>query len=416
MDFSKMSDDELKDLITRSEQRNAAQGNTNNPGLIKSALQGYGNYAKGAIKGMGQSLGDIGASVANVPISVAEYLSGRQLPHVPHPNLVSENPDSLSESIGQNIGQLGGALIAPGGAGFKAAQLANRGYQAVRAGRELPLISRILAGSAGGAIEGAAGNENNRMEGAEVGAALGGLGHAIPEAINFSRSIKSSNIANEIRNYLAHQQEHYGNEFQNTLNAGEESGANQFLRPEYSAIRILNRSRENKTAYALMKYNNNPTLLTAHDAQSDLGAVIRKYALPKGTQERDTLAAARRAQNRLLNQIQSSLQRSGAPHIGEEYGNLRNEYRQYVGPYLNSPTISKLTEVDPSIRPNKFADELLKEERFMARAGQYHPNLIGRERYNAIKRNRFAQGAAAGSAALAGGLLSYPIAKALGLR
>lgn len=153
------------------------------PGLLKSLGKGYLNYAKGALRGTAQGFGDIGASVINAPISLAEYATGAKIPHVPHPDLLNKNPNSLSESIGQNLGQFTAGLGVPGGAGVKAAQLGSKAYKALRGAEELPLIGKLLAGSAGGAAEGALGSEGNRTQGAEIGGLVGGAIPGITSAI-----------------------------------------------------------------------------------------------------------------------------------------------------------------------------------------------------------------------------------------
>jgi hypothetical protein len=419
MDYSKLSTEELKKLISDSEQNHGNEEAKQNeqPGFLKSLGQGYMNYAKGAIKGMGQAAGDLGASAINWPISGIEHLSGHKLTHVPHPNLLNENPESLSENIGQLAGQFGAALGLPGGAGMKAAQLANRGYETLLNGRQLPLIGKLLAGSVGGAAEGALGNEENRGTGAAIGSVIGSAGHAIPSAIDFARSMSSNNIAKDIINVLNQQKSHFSDKFQNNLASAEQAGANKFLRSEQINLPILKKAGEGKNIYALEKYNANPTLRNAHDAQSDLGRIVRKYSdSTKGTLERDAYNLALRTRNRLLQRISASMEKAGVPHLADEYGNIRNEYGKLVGPYLNSPTVSKFTQKNPSIRANKFADKLLEEENFVTRAGENHRGLLRRERYNALKKNKLAQGAALGLGTVATGFLPYGISKALGLK
>ncbi len=186
-DYSKVPTDELLRIyhgMKRVPERlsnpqsdgpsNSAPEQQQEEGLASSLGHGYLNYAGGALRGMGQAAGDFGASVANWPISGIEKLTGKQIPHVPHPHLLNENPGSLSESVGQVLGQIGGGLALPGGAAVKSAQLANKGYQAFKAGKQLPLIAQIAAGMGGGALEGAAGYEENRPLGAAIGSIVGG--------------------------------------------------------------------------------------------------------------------------------------------------------------------------------------------------------------------------------------------------
>lgn len=413
MDYSNLSTEELKKLIADSEAAHAENDKTEQPGLFQSLINAQKNYTKGALRGIGQGLGDFGASALNLPISGLERLTGSQLPRVPHPHLINENPESLSENIGQNVGHIGSEFLLPGGAGMKTAQLANRGYQAVRAGKDLPLIGKLLAAGAGGSAEGALGNEENRGLGAAFGAGAGAAGYAIPAAANFARSISSKNIANDVVRMLKLKKEHYGKQFQHILQSGEEAGANRYLNQQPANLSLLKRAGEGKNIYAIEKYNQNPTLTNAHDAQSDLGRIIRKYAdSAEGTLERDAYEHALKLRNRLLEKISSSMTQAKVPDLVEHYGNTRSEYGKVVGLYLNSPTISKFNKKNPDIRASKVADKLLEEEKFMAHAGQNHPGLRRREVYNKVKNNKFAHGAALG---LGGLILPYEIKKLLGM-
>lgn len=376
-------------------------------------------FGKGIAKGVGQGLGDIGASVVNWPISGLEHFLGKNLPHVPHPHLTG-NPQSMSESTGQLVGEVGSNLFAPGGVGFKTAQLANKGYQAVRAGKQLPLIGKLLAGTGGGALEGAAANEENR----ELGGVLGGLGgtagYAIPAGINLARSITSKNIAKTVPQELNRLKDYFGEVFTSHLGAGEEAGANQFLKQQNVNRTLFKKAGESKLLHALDEYNLNPTLSNAHEAQSDINKIVSKYAHKKDSKiDRDVYQEALKAKNRLLLQISEAFDKSGVKQHGEGYKAARKEYGQVLGPYLNSKAISDLlgtkTKGIPTLRSNKFADELLKEEEFLAQAGQRHPELLKREKTKKILAHPLSKvalgSAAAGTAAM---FLPYEIRKLLG--
>lgn len=548
-DYSKYSDEELEKIAGGNQQ----PSNDEEPGFLKSLGHGYLNYAGGALRGMGQAVGDLGASALNAPISGMEYLSGHKIPHIPHPNLINEHPSSFGESLGQNLGQLTGGLALPGGAGMKAAQLAGKGYQALRAGEQLPLIGRLLAGGAGGATEGALGNEENRTLGAELGGLAGAAGHAIPSAINFAKSMSSKNIAKHVTDEVKRLNEHFNERFTSPLVAGEEAGANKFLRPLAGDIDLLKQAGETglkkgekKLTYALQKYNENPSLQNAHNAQRDLGKIERlhKGATP-GTLEGDAYKEALMLKNRLLEKIKDAMTnaenktkyhefyhatnpenvndilgkglksskyeesfptltnhpevakaysarknfdepgelmkikipeeklnkyihnehtnwatkanmprgyenaklygtKSEIPakyisHVKDEdlinpvkenmgkksdlwnkYQQAREDYSRDVVPYIESDAIRNLLGKNKSrtqtLRPQKFADKLLKEEEFITRSGENHPGLLRREKLNALKRNKLAHGVAIGAGGLAAGYLPYEISKLLGLR
>lgn len=402
--------------------------NEDEPGFLKSLGKGYLNYAGGALRGMGQSVGDLGASALNAPISIAEYLSGNKIPHVPHPHLINQNPGSFGESLGQNLGQLTGGLALPGGAGAKAAQLAGRGYQALRGGGQLPLIARLLSGGAGGAAEGALGNEENRTLGAELGAGLGAGGHAIPQAINFAQSMKSKNIAKHVTDEINRLKEDFSNRFTHHLEEGERAGANDYLNPQRGNISLLKKAGETGQkrgekglTYALEQYNKDPNLTNAHYAQRDLGKIERLHAgATPGTLEDTAYKEALKLKNRLLQQISASFEKSGAKEHGIGYQQARTDYATEMAPYTDSEAINNLLgknkQRTQTLRPEKFADKLLKDEDFIARARQKHEGLLRRERMKKILNNPLAQKAAGGAALVGGGYLPYEIAKLLGLK
>lgn len=424
-DLSKYSNEELMRIAQGASSQSIAR---EEPGFWSNLGHGVLNFGSGAARGIGQGIGDLGASVLNAPIQLTEYLSNRHLPHVPHPHLINEHPESLSESIGQTLGQIGSGFALPGGAAIKGAQLANRGYQALRAGKELPIVGKLMAGGLGGAAEGALGNEENRTLGAEIGSILGGGTQGAKMAINAVRGMKSKNIAKDITDTYKNFEKNFEQRFNPSLEAGEEAGANKFLKTQKGNLTILKKaggtdkkSGTKDLVYALEQYNANPTLKNAHYAQRDLNkfANIHKYA-PQGTAERKAYEESLKLKNRLLQQISEAFEKSGAKEHGEIYSKARTDYATEFGPYLNSKAISDLLGKNPSrtrkIRPSKFADKLLEEEEFLAQAGKNHPQLLRREKYNMLKENPFARGALIGTSALATPFLPYAISKALGLK
>ncbi|CAB4127001.1 hypothetical protein UFOVP260_38 [uncultured Caudovirales phage] len=426
VDFSKYSDEELERIASGTNSQPQA---SEEPGFFKKLGQGYLNYAGGALRGMGQAAGDLGASALNAPISGLEYLSGHKIPHVPHPNLINKNPGSLGESVGQILGQFTGGMALPGGAGLKAAQLAGKGYSALRAGKQLPLIGKLLAGGAGGAAEGAIGNEENRTLGAEIGGLLGGGVQAGKSAINFAKSIKPKNIAKDINKIMDFHHEQLGQKFEHSLNAGEEAGANKFLKPQSGNVKLLKSAGENipeqnekKLTYALEQYNKNPTLTNAHHAQRDINKLVYKFSgAQKGTEEYAAHKEALKIKNNLLAKISEAFEKSGAGEHGENYANTRIDYRKTLGPYLDVPEIRALRRGD--IRDAKFADAFLNktgqsgpQEKFMKGFSKEHPGLQSRETTKKVLGNPVTQKALGGAALLGGAYLPYEIAKLLGLR
>lgn len=406
-DLSHLSDEELlqmykehpDNVVQNSPVANESQ---EEPSFLKSVGQGYGNYVKGVFKGGGQALGDMGASVGNLGISGIEKALGKHLPHIPHPHLLEEKESpGLGESIGQKVGGLVPYLI-PGLSGYKAASLAPN------------LISKLLAGAGTGAAAGYATNEDNRNLGALAGAAGGAAGVGVPAAFKAANALRSKNIAASVIKTKKGLEHSYGMDFEKTLGAAEDAGVNRFIGPQKGNIPLLKKGGDSDLVYALEKYNKEPTIRTAHDAQKDLNKYISSLMdAKKGTLESDALKEANKLKNRILGKIHESLQKTKSPHLADEYHNLRMGYKEDLGPYLDSETIQQLEK--GKIRPGKFANKLLEEEEFITKKGMHHKDLLKREKVNAFTGSHIGKGILGGVGAIGGGLLPYEISKLLGL-
>jgi hypothetical protein len=146
------------------------------------------NEQGGWLKGLGQqglnSLGNLGASLGNLPAQGIEKL-GFDKPYNIH------HPKDLPPA--QNLGEIGGRSIAkslPTLLPFAGA--AGTASLIPKAAEEAGLIAKLIHGGArlgggglGGAVTGGAINEGHRKEGAKEGAIEGVAGIAIPEILGF---------------------------------------------------------------------------------------------------------------------------------------------------------------------------------------------------------------------------------------
>lgn len=392
IDYSKYSDEELFQMLNGG-------GGVSTKTPTSSYSPSSRGFGESFLRGAGQSIGDTAASAINWPIQGIEKLTGKQFGRAPHPQLINENPESMSENLGQLLGGLAGGFAIPGGAAVKGAQLANKGYQLLKGGKELGILGKTLAGTSAGALEGAAGYEPNRGLGAAFGGTVGGASTGIPAVYNFAKSIKSKNIIKNVKDKVNELKIDYNNRFSSPLNKGEELGANQFLKPIKYDESLLKKGGDSKIVYSVEKYNKNPTLNNAHNAQSDLNKIFSKYSKsPTGTLERDKADLALALKNDLLMKIRTAMNKTeNIPHAANEnpgtglfneYQSTREGYARDLGPYLNSPTVKRIIKKTPSIRDEKAADKLLREEDFMATAGQNHPDLLRREIFNNLKKNK----------------------------
>ena len=228
-------------------------------------------------------------------------------------------------------------------------------------------------------------------------------------------------LAKNIQEEVGRLGQHFNERFTSHLQAGEEAGANKFLKGEKANVKLLKKAGEGKLAYGLEKFNESPTLTNAHKAQSDLNKIVTKYSRSKeGSLEADVYEEALKLKNRLLKKISEGFEKAGVKEHGAGYQQSRVDYANEMAPYLDSPTIKGLLGKNkrgvPTVRPKEFADKLLGEEDFLAQAGNKHPDLLRREKYNKVKNSKLTHHAALGAGATAAGFLPYSIAKLLGMK
>jgi cellobiose-specific phosphotransferase system component IIA len=317
--------------------------------------------------------------------------------------IAQRNPESSARSFGQTIGSIAApaALSAYSGQfAVPAAEAAASSMGLSAAGNPISMmIARALGAGAGGAAEGyITGNEENRSG----SALMGGLSAGAFQAGSDLLKARSSSIAKNVENTVNDLKTSYGNQFESVLESGENAGANKFLKPMNEAtIDAIKDSKYTKLSNSLTEYNKSPTLKNAHKAQSDLNKIAR---MADGSANKIGEEAIK-AQNHLMVQIGEAFEKSGAKDALNGYEALRKEYAKNVVPYIDSKAVKAL--INKELRPHKFAGEILKEENFLAKLGQNHPDLMLRESLADIGNSRLGQaviGAGSLAAAQASGL------------
>jgi len=346
-----------------------------NDGILKS-------FGKGLLRGAGQELGDIGASVLNYPIEKLEEYTGKKYSHVPHPNLINQLPAGLSESLGQNIGQFGAGFAVPFGFAGKVAKVL----------KSAPGLIRGLGGAGAGALEGYLGNEDNRQLGGGIGGLVGGTATAIPALLKAAKTYTSSGIAKDITNRLNNLKKEYNVKYDTLLEKASQEVSAKKLKTTLVNRDLFIKGGFNKDLHALDKFNQNPTLENAHRAQSALGSISRESKIKGGDLYSDIMKSSNQARDNLKNQIQENLQKIKNKKYNEEYKKLGENYKKDVVPYLESPTITKLTTKKPNkLHPRYAFRGLMNEEETLSSLGQHHPNLRQREILESVMKNRIVQ-------------------------
>lgn len=187
-DYEDLSDEQLVDALHSKhysdmpkEEFHAKIGFNQPQQKSKGFLRNALDYEKSLGLGSLQGLGDVGASILNFPIEGAEKLSGRQLPHVPHPKLQQYYPEGAAGKVGSTIGEVLGGFAVPGGAFGKALKYAPE------AKGLLKTLARMGIGAGEGALTGAAVSEGNRGQGALIGGGLGAGAQGVSKAYKSAR-------------------------------------------------------------------------------------------------------------------------------------------------------------------------------------------------------------------------------------
>lgn len=278
-------------------------------------------------------------------------------------------------------------------------------------------IARRLSGSAlGGALE----NPKDRMQGAENGALLAGVGESIPLALKsisplaefinpqqftnkLTASIKGAyeNSKAEAKKYYASVLDHLGQE---KINASHISN-------QYSKI-----NTNGLTAYdAKLKelhqdFINNPTLEKAHQLQSQLGSKSSQLSNSKhlDIHTHNAIADLKQARSALQTDITNFLQQKNSDLLNQ-YQNASNFYKHTVIPYHAEPLIAKISAGDvKTSTPKKLVNALttLSEKNSLANSHYLHQ---ARENLNnKINRGKMASQVASLLTGAGLGEMSYP--------
>lgn len=284
---------------------------SNSPSALSSFADANVGWIKGLTRGVGQSIGDILASIGNLPAQGIEALSGKRPYNIPHPDLLNKQSAGLGESLGQMFGQ----------------RLPKWALEAYLADRVAPfagnnLFGRIALGGAQGATTGFAANEGSRQKGAEEGLGIG-LGEGV-----FSEF--------PLRYAQA------GKPFQKIEKAINKKGIDGFnLTPEQfeKTKGFLERYSEDEEATKnLLEQVQTGKYSPVFNTQSRLGEIQR--ALSKGTVDEKVLGkkVGNLRKDINVNTIQANLKNKGAPEYAQKLQMTQDRFRRYhkAKPYVQA--------------------------------------------------------------------------------
>jgi hypothetical protein len=380
---------EFPDSMSLDEIKGVLQKKFPKKGFIERAGETAGKFNKFVEStglpafsgGLYQGVGDIGASLGNL---IAKPL-GKE---ISHPEFRRFFPDTMGNSLAFGAGQIAAQIPAYASGGAAIGSITGIGKGA-------GLSGKVAQGALAGGLMGES-QEGGRGE----GVLLGGGAPIAGKIISGLRDLRSSKIVNNVLKAEKEISGQYGKQFNFIIKEGEASGANKYLSPTSYNKKILEKGGDKDLLHGLYKYNTNPTVANAHDAQSDLLKYAAKIGTPKGSLAREAKSEAKKLSGNIRLELSRALQKAGRTDLSADYSMTRQGYKNDVVPYLNSKTLNALKNKD--IRKGKAASSLANEEKFMAKIGQYkHPEIARRELVkNILTSSHFihALGLGAGSA------------------
>ncbi len=308
-------------------------------GFLRNAL----NYEKGLGLGLAQGAGDVLSSIGNYPSDIYKYFTGNQPYHIPHPSLQQYYPEGTASKVGSSIGETIGSFAAPGGSVFKALRGINN-----------PVYKALMGAGAGGLV-GSASNEEDRVGAGITGAALGGGGALAGSLIKGLGGLTSSGIAKKISADKLEAKKMANKEYNALFAEAANKGIDKVKIPDINAKRIISNSLP-RYHEALLNFKNNPTVETAHWAQSDLGHLRRqleKLDASRGltSTEHKTYKDVIEAQNKLKDAMFSTSAQKHPESIFETYesGDLFGVTANPKGTFLPGNSVGMAKRGDRAI-------------------------------------------------------------------
>lgn len=222
-----------------------------------------------------------------------------------------------------------------------------------------PILAKILNASVPQATVGAATNENPLL-----GGALGATTGIIPPASSLTNTTLGKNIAEAFQNARGK----YRKEYNSLIKEGMEKGLKKFtLTPELQNMKeeakfVVDNLPKSRTLF-LRNFMENPSLETAHNAQSSLGKLtssLTNRASRTDLQEA-LLPISGDLREELRHAIINNFEKGGQTHLAEKYKALTQGYKKEVVPF-NQKVMRDYLNGDVS--HETLAKKLLRSEKF----------------------------------------------------
>lgn len=293
-----------------------------------------------------QGAGDIGASLANIPLGMIDK-------KIPHPELKKYFPQDLLSQGAFTAGELGAGI--PGALGLES-KLASKLPELTGKAR---LGSRALTGAISGAALG-----EEMPGGRTFGALLGGIAPV-------ASAMRPKNIAKNLVDYKNKISKEYSNAYDQLFKTAEEKGIKQVRKPSVNYDLMMENIPSENTK-ALKKFIKDPTLENAHWAQSDLNRYISSKKGKDLPSEKDkALKEAIIAHKKLKGIMHTELSKEKG--LSPEYAKLTKGYGQEVVPYKYNPHLTKYEKGE--LKASSLVKALTGNDKFMIKQGNKYPEL-----------------------------------------
>lgn len=326
---------------------------------------------KALLAGAGQGLTDTAISAINaadIGGNKVNQLMGGHAPVVPmiqHPDIAGKfGVDKSQHPIAGILGNVAGGSIIPGGAYVKGIKLLPEATGLLKA------LPRAISGAASGALTGED-DSGNRLAATLGGGALGAGGGAIGDAITPSKKLVDQIAQRAI------QKKGIGSEkYQAVLNPHANTPV---MAPRVDEELLADLGPDERVSIGKMIAH--PTVMNAHEAQSDLNKYINdmtKLNARAGTSvSRKNLQEALRLKQNIRNSISEGFKNSGQEGLGKAYQGATEYWAKEVVPYLNNKPLQKYMagKVSPGFALKRMAGGSEAADVFAKSVGHENPEL-----------------------------------------
>ena len=362
--LSQLSDSELDALEKKLSAKEAQKPQRSSNPLMAGAeyINEFGDKylapIGSAAAGFGQEVYNTGASVANLPSAL---FPDKDIPRLPYADLQQYLQPGFKNKAAFVGGEIAGNILP--------ALRAAKALQAIRPIGKTGLAADIAGGAGYGySASGRSENPEHEAKQRKMGAALGA-------GANIIKSTRSGDIADKVIKGKEKAVEKFESLYKNLFKEVKEKGLNEVRKTPRIKVDLISENVPKKYTKALEAFDRNPTVESAHAAQSDLGKLIRyfeKSNTPLTSAQSRALDEAALAQKKLRGTIFESLSKKGDQSLAKQYKNLTQGYKKEVVPYSDK-NIRALERGELS--KSKLPERLRANEKFMQEIGNQYPEL-----------------------------------------